>query len=184
MRRHLTASLACTGLMMVLAACSTSADNGQVATAGGASSTAPTSSQPAAADSEERMRQFAACMREHGIDMPDPDPSKGGLTRLGGGKEDPKKMDAAMAACRSYMPDGGQPPRLSAEDLDKMRAMAACMREHGIDMPDPDPNNGGAILQQDNGGPPIDEKKLQAALEACRHLGPDLDAQVEQGGAR
>jgi hypothetical protein len=43
--------------------------------------------------------KFAKCMRDHGIDMPDPDPTGKGATRLGGPGDDPKKFEAAAKAC-------------------------------------------------------------------------------------
>lgn len=175
-------AVALAGLVLVLAGCG-SADEPQVATAGGAgAATSTTTGAAPAADDEERMRQFAACMREHGIDMPDPQP--GGPVRIGGSnnKVDRDTMQAAMQACRSLMPNGGEPPKLSPEDLEKARAMAACMREHGVDVPDPDPDSGGMVMRRDENSPRVDEEKMRQAFEACRHLGPELGPGRAGGG--
>lgn len=176
------------GLAMILAGCGSAADDPQVATAGGAGTTTTSTAgaEPAASamDDEDRMRQFAACMREHGIDLPDPQPG-GGPIHIEGkpGDVDRDTMRAAMQACRSLMPNGGQPPKLSPEDLEKARAMAACMREHGVDMPDPDPDTGGMLLSPgENAPPPPDEETLKQAMQACRHLGPDFSVERRSGG--
>jgi hypothetical protein len=178
-------AVAVVGLAVVLAGCGSAADDPQVASAGGAgATTSTTAGAEPAVDDEDRMRQFAACMREHGIDLPDPQPG-GGLVHIEGkpGDVDRDAMRAAMEACRSLMPNGGQPPRLSPEDLEKVRAMAACMREHGVDMPDPDPDSGGMMIPHgENAPPPPDDETLRQAMEACRHLGPDLVIGRRAGG--
>lgn len=131
-----------------------------------------------AVSDEDRMRSFAACMRENGVDMPDPEP--GGGVRIGAPGMEPEVMERAMAACRELMPNGGEPPQLSPEDLEKARAMAACLREHGVDVPDPDPSGGGGVrVHLGEGGEP-DREKLDAAMAACRHLGPQRG--VRSGG--
>ncbi|HEY3262274.1 MAG TPA: hypothetical protein VGJ95_18745 [Pseudonocardiaceae bacterium] len=187
MRRHL--ALVATALAILLAGCARAGDDSQVATAGGqgAAATTTTSAQPPA-DDEERMRQFASCMREHGVDMPDPEPGGGPVQLRGGpGDVDMSKMQAAMQACRSFLPNGGEPRQLSPEDLEKARAMAECMREHGVDVPDPDPDQGGLRIEARGGGgdgaAPPDQDKLRAALEACRHLGPGLGPEVNSEGS-
>ncbi|MDT7729564.1 MAG: hypothetical protein QOI21_6140 [Actinomycetota bacterium] len=119
---------------------------------------------------EDQMRAFAKCMREHGIDMPDPQVSpdgKGmGLTvHSGEGKDiDMTKMDAANEACRTLLPNGGQMKPLDPAEMDKMRQDAKCMREHGIDMPDPEQDGKTTMkLERDQ----VDEGKMEAALKAC-----------------
>jgi hypothetical protein len=133
------------------------------------------------ASEEERGRQFAQCMREHGVDMPDPDPNNGGgKVRIeAGAGVDKEKMQQALDACREFMPNGGERRELSPEDLEKLRQFAQCMREQGIDMPDPDPNGGGGIRIRKNGeGRPdaAEMERVEKAMEACRHLNPKRDA--------
>jgi hypothetical protein len=114
---------------------------------------------------EDKMRDFAKCMREHGVDMPDPKPDGGGMAvTLGGDGTDRTKLDAAQNACKHLMPNGGEMKPPSAEELDKMRRDAKCMRDHGIDMPDPDPSGKGATRM---GGPGDDPSKFEAAAKAC-----------------
>lgn len=119
----------------------------------------------ASVDKAEANRRFARCMREHGVDMPDPGPD-GNLQFDGGAVGDRSKAVQAASACQQYLPNGGELKNLSPQQLDQARAFAKCMREHGIDMPDPDPDGGlGAIL---GSGIDFDSPAFKAATEACR----------------
>ncbi len=120
----------------------------------------------AAGSDQDKERAFAKCMRDRGIDVPDPKeggglqlPAQGTLISPGADS----KVGDATSACRSLLPNGGAPSPMSAADLDKLRTQAKCMRAHGIAMPDPNPN--GAMLQL--GGKDTDPQKLQVAMKAC-----------------
>ena len=57
---------------------------------------------------QETMLEFAACMREHGVDMPDPDFSGGGARmqfRAGAGGVDPESptFQKAQEACQEIL---------------------------------------------------------------------------------
>jgi hypothetical protein len=188
-RRHSRTAVLAALLLVALTGCGAAAQDPEVATARSDTSGDAGGSADPAADipDEERMRAFASCMREHGVDMPDPQP--GGPVRIGGGPGagDRDTMEQAMQACRALMPNGGKPPQLSPEDLEKARAMAACMREHGVDVPDPDPaNGGGVVMRRDSadGRPPVDDGTLEKAVQACRHLGPRPSGGSDDGGPR
>ena len=170
-------------VVLGLGGCANTDDSAQVASANGGSTAATTApaDQPVV-DEDERRQQFTQCMREHGVDLPDPEPGSGGKIRVYGAGPDKDKMRDALQACRQFMPNGGERMQLSPEDLEKMRQMAQCMREHGVDMPDPDPNGGGMLIQKDaNGEPEVDEEQLEQAFEACRHLGPEIDGKDGPG---
>lgn len=161
--------VAALGAALLLGGCGAKGDDGsKVASI----STPPKPGGPTAADNsgksdEDKMRDFAKCMREHGVDMPDPKPAGdgGGMAiTLGGDGADRGKIDAAQNACKHLMPNGGEMKPPSAEELDKMRKDAKCMRDHGIDMPDPDPSGKGATRI---GGPGDDPKKFEDAAKAC-----------------
>ncbi|WIY05338.1 hypothetical protein QRX60_16370 [Amycolatopsis mongoliensis] len=171
--------VAALGAALLLGGCGAKGDDGdKVASI----STPPKSGGPTAADSsgksdEDKMREFAKCMREHGVDMPDPKPAgdgKGMAITLGGDEKDHSKLDAAQNACKHLMPNGGEMKPPSAEELDKMRKDAKCMREHGIDMPDPDPSGKGAMRI---GGAGDDPKKFEEAAKACG-LGMSVHAEA------
>lgn len=165
MRRVLVAA----ALLLTLTACG-SDDGDGVASAGGSKGTDGGSAQEQEqVDDEEARRQFAECMRENGIDMPDPQPGERPMMQL---KGDRGKVEAAMKACRKLLPNGGefQP---SAEDLESMRQMAKCMRENGVEnFPDPDPNGGGIRIQRGSGIDP-DDPEFRAAQEKCREFMPE-----------
>ncbi|WP_020665134.1 hypothetical protein [Amycolatopsis benzoatilytica] len=116
-----------------------------------------------AASDQDAMRAYAKCMREHGVDMPDPvDGAPQSITLNAG---DPGQ-NTALDACRKLLPNGGAPKKMTAEQLDAARKDAKCMRDHGIDMPDPDPDPNGQMQQRGiKIGP--DEDKFETALKAC-----------------
>lgn len=156
-----------------LAGCSSGASgNGVASLNGGKTSTsapAPGSGGGNAqsdASEQDAMVKFAQCMRQHGIDMPDPKPGSGGrtvITPLGktdGGPGDTQKIQAASTACDKLLPNGGKP---TAQDTQRELKFAQCMRAHGVDLPDPSPNGGGGKGMAIDGSDP----KTKAALSAC-----------------
>lgn len=89
---------------------------------------------------EDAMLQFARCMREHGVEMPDPDSSGNFIARVGEDSMDPSSgtFRDAQRACKEFAPKLRNVSREDASEMqDKMRAMARCMRAKGFDMPDP-----------------------------------------------
>jgi hypothetical protein len=93
------------------------------------------------ASDHEKQLAFARCMRDNGVDMPDPKPiGDGGLAVAAGSAADANDpaFNAALEKCRSKLPNGGQPRPLTPEQREKQLAFAKCMRENGItDFPDP-----------------------------------------------
>jgi hypothetical protein len=136
--------------------------------------------------------KFAKCMREHGIDMPDPQ-------RVGNGgikmtqKVTPGsrvKAEAAQKACQKYMKVGGGRAPSAAEQAkakDAMLAYARCMRAQGVDMPDPQFSSGGGGFAFELGGPKRkggstgpnpDSPAFKAADKVCH----SKLAAIEKGG--
>ena len=146
-------------------------------------------------DPGEAALQFAKCMREHGIDMPDPTVHQGDggaevAIQVGGpgaNQPDPKAMDAANKDCQHFMAAAGKGfNKPSAEEQAKMQeqalAFAKCMREHGVDMPDPQFSGDGSFSigivsgpdnSSNSGGPNFDPNSnvFKDANEACGKLG-------------
>lgn len=145
-------------------------DDGVASLNGGNNPTGSAQNASGQGSDEDKMRAFAKCMREHGVDMPDP--GANGEMKISGGPGDEDKMNKANEACKSLLPNGGKPKPLSPEDLDKMRKTAKCMRDHGIDMPDPDPNNPGITIKSD-----MDPDKMNKAMKDC-----GMDGGVSIGG--
>jgi hypothetical protein len=85
-------------------------------------------------------------------------------------------MEAADKACRDLLPSGmqGDPnATIPPEQVEQALAFAKCMREHGIDYPDPEFNGNGMSVHiggpGTDGGPAIDptSAEWQAAQKAC-----------------
>lgn len=139
----------------------------------------PGSSASASAEQEQALK-FAQCMRDHGVDMPDPQDghivtgqgaSPGSINGSGNGSDtlDLGAGGEAFEACREFMPDGGEPRKLTAGELEQMLKFAQCMRAHGIDYPDPNPDG----VQQGFGVPmddPAAMQRLDEAVRACDAL--------------
>jgi hypothetical protein len=166
------------GLALALAACGGSPEGDRVASLSGDNATGTTvgAARTPSKDPQQAALDFARCMREHGIDMPDPEVDEQGRIRVrigadgpgGGARPDPKKLEAAQQACGSLMGGGDGDRQLDPAERDAMVAFAECMREHGIDMPDP--TGEGLMLRRDGkDGPDPGSEKFQEAEQACDH---------------
>jgi hypothetical protein len=165
--RARTALLVGVLLTVSTAGCGDDSGNDGVATVGGKGKT---TSSPSAQVKGDPVK-FAQCMRKHGIDMPDPDTSGGGITINIPKGTDRRKVDAAQKACKQFMPGGGTPPKLDAQALAQLRKLAKCMREHGVPkFPDPKPNGGIGIDGRSGLDP--NSPKFKAAEKACAQYQP------------
>ena len=75
-------------------------------------------------------------------------------------------VDAAVQQCTDEV---GVAPEGDPADTDEMYTeqlltYAKCMREAGYDVPDPNPNNGGIVVQP-NGGPDADPADVERCIE-------------------
>jgi hypothetical protein len=149
---------------LFLTGCAEKPENTQIASADDTKNSAKASPSPTL-DREEQALKFVECMRKNGIEMDDPGPD-GNITMKveKAGPDQMKKMEKAQEACRKFAPSklGGQ--RMDPKQVEKIREFTTCMREHGIKMDDPDPNNPGMIKLNGKGQDP---DKLKAAQEAC-----------------
>jgi hypothetical protein len=126
--------------------------------------------EPAAAELSERRdferarQAFAECMREHGIDFPDEGPVK-----FDGSQEEMREAEEACAHLREDI----EPPELSDEQRAEFKEAALeharCMREHGIDFPDPtfDEDGGAQVRIRPGSGVDPDDPDFREAQEAC-----------------
>jgi hypothetical protein len=140
----------------------------------GGSSAAGSGTTSTTVDPDQAMRAFATCMREHGVDMPDPvsDGKGRGRVTLSGKPGDEQKLTDAQKACDKYMKAAG-PSNLSPQNRqamqDAMVKFAQCMRSHGIDMPDPGADGGGVMIKSKPGTREVvDDPAFQAAEKECR----------------
>jgi hypothetical protein len=171
MRRLLLVVPALMLMLGTAVACGDSSDDGEgVASADGTETDGGSTTDIEQLSDEEQAQAFVDCMREQGIDMPDPDPNgEGGLLNLQELDVPREELRPALDACREFSPfggDSGEP--MDPEVLAQMTEFAQCMRDNGIDMPDPNPNGGFATDE----GLPFDpeDPEVQAALEACQDL--------------
>jgi hypothetical protein len=99
------------------------------------------------AKAEDAGLAFAKCMREHGVDMPDPQPASGSggggggfnLQFRGGDPRNDSDFQDAQDACghilQDAIPEGDRPD--PAEMQDKLHKMTECLRDKGYDVPEP-----------------------------------------------
>jgi hypothetical protein len=150
----MSARVAVLALVLLLAGCGTPEYTGKKVATLRTEGRPPPAEQ--AKSDEDRFREFEKCMGDHGVTFPKSQEEAENF------QPDMDAMREADDACRQLLPNGGQPPPLDAKQLDEARKQAKCMREHGIDMPDPDPNNPYPGFSGD-----ADQDTLQKALEDC-----------------
>jgi hypothetical protein len=138
---------------------------------------------------QEAQLAFSQCMRDNGVDnFPDPQfNANGGATlelSAGDGGIDPEgqTFKDAEATCQpaleKVMGEGRkQDPKEAKEMQERMLAYAQCMRDNGIDMPDPQFSEGGKITMRAGGdvGDPQsrpDKAAFEKAEVACRDKNP------------
>jgi hypothetical protein len=109
--------------------------------------------------------------------------SIGGVVVIGNADPNSPKFQAAMQACRKYLP-GGPPPLSQAEQAAAARAMvafASCMRTHGVPS-FPDPNSQGLIPLSAMNGIHPNSPLVLTAFKACESLEPKVGPRIEFGG--
>jgi hypothetical protein len=183
-------------LAFALAACSTPSSAG-VATLSEVDKSGGESAAEEQKDAEAELVKWAECMRENGIDIPDPTADGEGNLRMvrpaqratGGSDEAPSGAVRVGEEFQKAREECGDPPRIpgagpSEEDLKELQenalALSQCMRDEGIeDFPDPDFSGSGpgAGVRVTVGGPlggvDREDPEVQAALEACREKLPE-----------
>jgi hypothetical protein len=169
-RRRVAVAAGAISLMAAVGACrgddSPSSEVASLGTGDTETTTDGTATESTApSDPEEAALAFAECMREHGVDMPDPKVGDDGevAINIGGGAaemEEDVDIEAAHEACNPLMEnargDMDIDPEQQAEMQQQMLDYAECMRGEGIDMPDPTfSSDGGAmIVTGEATGPP------------------------------
>jgi hypothetical protein len=201
-RQRVIATVSCVTALGLLAACGDSGDDdsadvaslGTTAPDGGADTNDSGGGDGAAAaddegetDPQQAMLDYSECMRDHGIDMPDPQFEEGGggfIVNGGPGSEDEggpsfdpesEEFQAADEECSPILDDAVSQieidPEQEAEMREQMLAFAECMREHGIDMPDPTFDDNGRVTARvgsEDGSVPMDQDAMQEAAQACQ----------------
>ncbi|MCD0453269.1 hypothetical protein LO762_29410 [Actinocorallia sp. API 0066] len=175
-------STVCAAALILLAAACGSAETPGVATAGNTPSASTAASQGSAETNERDAHlAFAACMRENGVPMEDPEfgPGGGVSIKIDGSGVGKDVVDAAEDTCRKLLPSGGAMAKPNPEQLAEMREMSRCMRENGVpNFPDPSPD-GGIQLTPETGVNPSDPA-FKAAEAKCGPKGPDVKTETRE----
>ena len=126
-------------------------------------------------DAEVALLDYAQCMRENGVDVPDPTVDSEGNVQLPRptGDIDRNLVGAARETCSQHLEGlslgfggGGD----QTEVADQLLAFAECLRDQGLDVDDPDFSEGGARGRGILGGLDQNDPEVAAALEVCGDL--------------
>jgi hypothetical protein len=189
-----TAWMAAAGLAVVaglgLIGCGGGSSQAKVASLNGSGGGATTTTTVSKQSAQKLWNEFAACMRQHGVNMADPVLNNDGLptggvniTANGGSKS------ATLGASQACQPQleaatkasGKGPSTGSKVDAVKAAKFSKCMRAHGVpDFPDPQTSNGALKIEGSasggTGSPPADlnpdSPVFQKAQKACGSLLP------------
>jgi hypothetical protein len=188
-------------------------NDGVASLSGGTSTTVKAKSKTSEQSQRDALLAYTRCLRKEGIDVEDPTFSNGGPSgglATAPGEDDPgagptammatpggaiklpnvespafkaadKKCKPILDAARADMPEPSAEEKAEAQD--RALAFAKCMREHGVDMPDPtfDANGGIGIMVpegaagDDGSGPKTGKgpsKEIQDASKACEKTNP------------
>jgi hypothetical protein len=192
--------LAATALL--LAGCGGGKAANAVASLNGSSAT--TVKKGTSGTDEQQLLTWVQCMRKNGVNLPDPTVDANGNLTLrgpGGGPDGPRGGDGQTAQSGQGGASTTDAPRPDRAAFDKARQacgtppqgafggfnrsndpafqdaalkFAQCMRDHGVDVPDPNFNStngppaGGPFGSLDRNDP-----KVSAAFDACRSILPN-----------
>jgi hypothetical protein len=169
---RLAALVGALALTLAVAACGGGNHPSGVASLGASGQPTATTAANGRQDPRQAALAWARCMRQNGINMPDPQITGSGgnlnITQdgpIGVNKKDPR-VKTAQDACQHYLARGsaggsnGSDPRQHQRELQ----FARCMRQHGVHMSDPRPDGGFTTEGDDKDSPAI-----KAAERACEH---------------
>jgi hypothetical protein len=114
--------------------------------------------------------KYARCMREHGLDVPDPQGGAGGLRGMlvDDDQRDRPGFREAEQDCRKHLE--GLVSQISDEQRQELEQgrlkFARCMRDEGFDVPDPQPGAGGG--EGPLGGLDPEDPRVQKAMDKCQ----------------
>ncbi len=164
--RKTTLAAAALAAAVLLTGCGADAPDSQVASGSGAQPTTPSSSASPSLSRDEKAVKFTQCLRENGLNVPDPEPGKGPMLKFGPDSGvSQEQVQKAMEACREYNPQADAAPNPQQEE--NGRKHAECMRKNGVEkFPDPKPGQRGIMI-----GPEVGEDPdFQKAQETCQSI--------------
>jgi hypothetical protein len=172
-------------LVLLLAACGSDSTEDGIATLESTTTVAPatTVTTSLAEISEEQAIEFSQCMRDQGLDFPDPNLDADGnlamddldVSGFGSTPDEIRtNLSSAMDACSEFLEGvsfgGGRLPDL-VELQDTFLEFSTCMRDNGYDMPDPDFTSdgfGGLFEMGENIDP--NDPEFVAAMAQCQSI--------------
>jgi hypothetical protein len=118
-------------------------------------------------DQQDAMLAYAQCMRENGF-AEFPDPSPDGRFQMRVNPQSAPRFRAASDACRDLAPAGFSDGKPSAEQMEVLLDLSACMRENGI-AGFPDPSSSGSFDLSDLSAAGINPQSpaFEAAMATC-----------------
>ncbi|WP_331770201.1 hypothetical protein OG948_41685 (plasmid) [Embleya sp. NBC_00888] len=126
---------------------------------------------------------FGTCMRERGYDLKDPEFDDQGLPRIDEqGKRGEPQYEKARQECRKPLDAAVQAQGVQGKNSADLLPFTRCMREHGVDLPDPTPEQGNALR--------LDKQTMSSpawttSLDACRgQLPPAYAGMFDNLGAK
>jgi hypothetical protein len=129
---------------------------------------------------EDAQLKFVRCLRAEGIEVKDPEDGKLviGSSAPSAGKKigpAPEKFQRAQEKCEKYLREAGPPPELSKKDQAEFErqalAFTRCMREHGVNLPDPEIEGAGVRQRIPEGVNPR-SPRFRKAEQDCSDLMP------------
>ena len=126
---------------------------------------------------EEGVLNFAECMREEGINFPDPTFDIDGNPQFDGLEiENEDEFEIAFENCedilRNALPEQFDlDPEVEAALVDASLEFSQCMRDQGIDFPDPKPGEFGFFAFRD-ADIDFSSEEVQEAFEICQPENP------------
>jgi hypothetical protein len=164
MRNRAMVLLVLVPAVMGLSACGGDNKGKDVASGGGNVSASATPGANAPINPQDAQVKFAQCMRENGVNVPDPQP--GQPARIEDTSGDKAKLESATKKCQPVLQQGGGMINPSDPKVqDALLKFTKCMREHGVNIPDPGPDG---KMQVPSGS----QAKLQAAQQQCQQFLP------------
>ena len=126
---------------------------------------------------EEGVLDFAQCMREEGINFPDPSFDIDGNPEFDDVNiENDDEFEAAFDNCENILREAlpeqfDLDPEVEAALVDASLEFSQCMRDEGIDFPDPKPGEFGFFAFRD-AGIDFQSEYVQQAFEICQPENP------------
>ncbi|WP_173316360.1 hypothetical protein [Streptomyces fulvorobeus] len=147
-------------LALASAACGEDSGSSGVASAGEDRQETSSASATPTGSRQDQLVGFARCMRENGVEIPDPAPGEENVQLPAGTKGD-SRTQAALAECQRLL-GGGAKDTTDSTAQDRAVELAECLRGKGLDVADPEP--GKPLQLSGAAGNP----EAREAITACR----------------